>query len=486
MTAGHPRDVDQLRTKRLRTARIATAAFSLVNGAVFANLLPRLPEVKDAFELSNTQFGFVVIALPVGSLLAGMAPAPLLRRCGSARVAGVGSALLALMIVLAGVGVGLQTGDFTTVATQTPGNVGSAPTAAAGWVGALLAAYLGCLLIAGTLDAVVDTAQNAQAIKIQKAMRRSILNSMHALWSLGAMVGGAMGSAAVAFGLALPLHLGISGTLFAAVALVAQRFALSPQEVRRFGQVPGQGPQAPAVGPQIEDDGAPGPPPARSTVRALGLVVLISLIAIAGAMIEDLGMNWSTLFLSRVLDTPAAWAGTGLVALMAAQFIGRILGDVMTDRLGRVWMARMGGTAAAVGLGIVALSPVPGVAVLGFALAGFGSATLVPSALHAADAVAGLEPGTGLTMAGWLLRAAFLTVSPFVGIVSDAVGLRLAVLGVPVVVLVAVLISGVLRDGDGSHGPSEHAAESVGADGDDRSRRGGNRHDDGAPTTSST
>lgn len=441
--------------RRLRVARVAAAGFFLVNGAVFANLLPRLPEVKDAFELTNTQYGFVVIALPVGSLLAGMAPAPLMRRFGSGRVAGVGSVILAALIALAGVAGGMGGG---------------------GW---LLAAYLAPILVAGMMDAIVDTAQNAQAIDVQKSLGRSILNSMHALWSLGAMLGGLMGAAAVAVQLPLAIHLSLSGTLFAVIALIAQRFALSRAEVEAIRDLrlappspeSASDPEARSESRPASVHSTPGDSTAGHTAavdhtatdstaerssarpaatthrhRALGLVVLISLIAISGAMIEDLGTNWSTLYLMRVLETPAAAAGLGLVALMAAQFVGRLLGDPLVDRLGRVRMARLGAGMAAVGLITVALAPGPAVAVLGFALAGFGSATLVPSAFHAADSVPGLRPGTGLTLAGWLLRAAFLTVSPVVGVASDAVGLRWAILFVPACAIIAALLAGVLKD----------------------------------------
>nr|WP_167739210.1 MFS transporter [Kocuria sp. JC486] len=412
----------------MRVARVAASGFFLVNGAVFANLLPRMPEIKDAFGLTDTAYGLLVIAFPIGSIAAGMAPAPLLRRFGSARVAGVGSVLLAALVAAAGA------------------------VGAVGGGAAMLLLYAVPIVLAGVLDAIVDTAQNAQAIYLQKTMGRSILNSMHALWSLGAMVGGVMGSAAVGAGLALPLHLGVSGAVFSVLALVCQRFALTPEEVRAVQRVQGRATPEPADdAPAVQ---APSTEPSTTTGRltsrnrAIGIVVLIGIIAIAGAMIEDLAMNWSTLMLARVLDAPASLAGMGLVAMMAAQFLGRLLGDRMTDRFGRVRMAKLGGTLSAVGLCVVALAPVPAVAVVGFAVAGFGCATLVPSAFHAADSVPGLRPGTGLTLAGWLLRAAFLCVSPFVGAVSDAVGLRLTILAVPLVALISVLIAGVLKDRD--------------------------------------
>src|SRR5699024_10397100 len=56
--------------------------------------------------------------------------------------------------------------------------------------------------------------------------RRSILNSFHAVWSLGTVVGGGMAAGAIALGLPLVVHLGVSAVLFSATALVALQFCL--------------------------------------------------------------------------------------------------------------------------------------------------------------------------------------------------------------------------------------------------------------------
>ena len=46
--------------RQFRRARTATAALFFTNGALFANLLPRYPEIKADLGLSNTQFGLAV------------------------------------------------------------------------------------------------------------------------------------------------------------------------------------------------------------------------------------------------------------------------------------------------------------------------------------------------------------------------------------------------------------------------------------------
>lgn len=434
----------------LRRARLGAALLFLVNGAVFANLLPRLPQIKDAFELSNSVYGFVVIAFPLGSLLAGTAPAPIMRRWGSGRTAVMGSVAIALMILLAGVSGGIGGGLL------------------------VLLAYIVPLMLAGMLDAITDTAQNAQALDVQRAMGRSILNSMHALWSLGSVIGGLMGTAALALQVPLAVHLAISGILFSAVAVFAGTRVLTMEEVARVrplaessaqqDALPADGPEPAQDLPGLSEQDAPGvaaaahepssgaasaatasPGSAGPARRAVLMLLLISVVSITGVMVEDLGQNWSALYLSQVLEASATMAGLGLVALMCAQFIGRLLGDRMVDRLGHVTMARLGAVGIAAGLGLVVAAPAPAAAVAGFFLAGLGSATLVPSAYHAADLVPGLRPGTGLAVVSWLMRGAFLSLSPFVGVVSDALGLRLAFLVIPVAAVLAVLTAGHLR-----------------------------------------
>ena len=66
---------------------------------------------------------------------------------------------------------------------------------------------------------------------------------------------------------------------------------------------------------------------------------------------------------------------------------------------------RAGGLITAAGMGARAcVSSVPGT-IAGFAAAGFGVATLVPAAMHGADQLPGLRAGTGLTAVTWLMRS---------------------------------------------------------------------------------
>ncbi|MFC9985739.1 MFS transporter [Microbacterium keratanolyticum] len=381
-----------------RRARLAVAALFLTNGALFANLLPRYPEIKAALGLDNATFGLSVAALPAGAIVAGLAAAVIIRRFGSARVAVFGTTLTSLGFLAAGL----------------------APSAAL---------FALALLLAGASDAITDVAQNAHGLRVQKRYGRSIINFFHAIWSIGAVIGGVMGAAAIALGLPVAVHLGISTVVFATVALLALRFCLPGKD------------EADAVADVPE---ALTPPRRGVSPRIILMLAALTLVAMAGGIAEDAGNSWATIYLAESLGAPAAIAPIGFIALVGAQFVGRMLGDPMTDRFGARAVARVGGLIAAVGMGLALAFPsIPGT-IAGFAVVGFGIATLIPAAMHAADELPGLRAGVGLTIVSWLLRLGFLLSPPIVGFIADNESLRAGLLIAPIAGIVALLLAGAL------------------------------------------
>ena len=126
------------------------------------------------------------------------------------------------------------------------------------------------------------------------------------------------------------------------------------------------------------------------------------------------------------------------------QFIGRLLGDGLVDRFGQRAVARTGGAVVFLGMGTALAFPSVAGTVVGFGLAGLGVSTLIPAAMHAADELPGLRPGTGLTVVSWLMRLGFLLSPPIVGAIADLTSLRYGLLVVPLAGLLVVLFAPVL------------------------------------------
>ena len=137
-------------------------------------------------------------------------------------------------------------------------------------------------------------------------------------------------------------------------------------------------------------------------------------------------------------------AGMAFVALQGAQTIGRFTGDAIVDRLGDRLTARIGALIALAGMSLALLLPTPATALIGFAAAGWGIATLFPAAFRTADDLPGVPHGVGITVVGWLARLGFFITPPIVGALADALTLRYALWMVPVYALGILAFSGVL------------------------------------------
>lgn len=388
-----------------RHARAAVGAVFFANAALYANVLPRFPELKDDLGLDNAALGSAVAAFALGALLAGLSAPAAIGRLHSANVASTGIALLAVAVLL----------------------LGLAPS----W--ALLAA---AFFVAGALDAVIDVAQNAQGLRLQRLYGRSIVNSFHGVWSIGAVAGGLLGSLAAGWGLPLVAHLGASAAVFGGLGLISRRHLLPGSD-------------------GVADDGSADLPAAGARLRRgldaagrarLGLLVALGAIAASGAVVEDAGATWGAVYLTGGLGAPAAAAGLAVVALQGAMTVGRLLGDRVVDRLGQRRVARGGAVLLVAGMGGALAVPTVATTIAGFAAAGLGVATLVPAAMHTADEIPGLRPGSGLTVVSWLLRVGFLASPPLVGLVADTVGLRAGLLAVPLAGVVVLALSPALSD----------------------------------------
>ncbi|SDH62590.1 MFS transporter [Agrococcus jejuensis] len=369
------------------------------NGAIFAALLPWYPQLADRLGLGGLQFGLVVACFALGAVVSSALPAPLIRRFGARRVAVLGTVLVALAV------------------------------AAAGWstTGVMLAA---CILAVGFTDAIVDVAQNVAALRVQQRAGRPILGSLHALWSLGAAGSGAISTAVAASGGDLRIHLAVTGVVCVGLVGLA-------------GWLVGPVPEAPVE----EDAGVHG----LARWRRVAVIALpIVVIAIAGTVVEDVANNWAALSGVQLAGLDASVAGIAFTVVIASQCVGRFTGDLLIHRLGRGTVARIGGALVALGGVAIVLASEPALLMAGFVLAGYGCATLVPSAFSAAGSIPGLSEGAGVTVVSWLMRLGFLGTSPLIGGLSDAVDLRaglavLVVAGLVVVVLAPRLEPGAQR-----------------------------------------
>lgn len=376
-----------------RTSQVAVAALFAVNGALWGSIVPRLPEIKAAAGLGDAAYGAGIGAFSVGALLAGLGAAWLIARIGSAGVT-VASAVVSGLFL-------------------------AAPALADSWL-----PFAAAVLLIGGLDSTMDVAMNAHGLRVQRALGRSVLQGMHAWWSIGAVLGGATGALAASLGVEPGAHLLAAGLVLALIALAAGLRLL-----------PGSDPTAVS--------------PAAATRRPLlaagrGVAVVGAFVVFA-AMVEDAPGSWSGVLLREDLGVVPGFAGAAYVAFMVAMTAARLVGDRVVDRFGAAAVVRAGGLASALALGIGLAVDTPAAVIVAFAVLGVGAAPAFPAAFTAAERLPGLSPGAGVAAVSLIGRSGFLLAPIVVGLVADAASLRSALLVTVGAALAVVATSAVLR-----------------------------------------
>ena len=378
---------------RARAARLAVSAMFLVNGAIQSSILPRLPAIKDGLGLSNAELGAAVAAMPVGGLLAGGLVGILIGRFGSGRLATITGTLAALTLV----GVGLA-GSWATLAVA--------------------------MLVLGMFDATMDASMNAHGIGVQRVYRRSILQGFHGMWSLGSMGAGAVGLAMAAAGVPVAVHLSVAAVLLAVTAATAGHWFLPDQVADAH--------------PAHEPEPLPIRPSALP--HLLRVLVPIAMLGILCVLLQSSAATWSAVYLADVLDQPAGIAALGYVLYMGAMVAGRMTNDRWVDRWGTVAVVRTGALIGAIAVALVMLAgpaDAAPVALLGFALVGFGSSPMFPVLVAAAGSRPGIPARHGIAIAGWLVRGGLVLAPTAIGAAADAFGLG-AALGISLVASLAM------------------------------------------------
>jgi MFS family permease len=386
----------------LRRARLGVSIIFFTNGIVLGGFAPRVPEIRANLGISYGAFGVAVAMWSIGALALGLLAAAAIRRFGSARLATVAMVVSGAAMLAAG-------------------------AAQSVWL------FAAALFLVGVTDAWVDVAQNAHGLQVQKLYKRSILNSFHALWSIGAVTGGLIGALCAGLGIAVPVQF----TLTLVVVIIAN-FVAYPMLLK-----------ATESDAEVDEAAGEATVPQHTPLRKIplhtwGILLALTIIAISGGWAEDAASTWSASYMTDELMTGAGLAAIAFVSMQGFQFVGRLLGDGMVDRWGQRVVARWGGALVAVGMGLALAFPSPWGIIAGFGAAGFGVATLIPGAMHAADELPGLREGTGLTILSWLLRVAFLLSPPVVGAIADAASLRVGLMLVPVFGVLVILLAGVM------------------------------------------
>ena len=401
-------------TARLRRARFGVFGIFFVVGLGMAAWLVSIPAVQQRTGVSHATLGLLLLVLGAGGVIGMQIAGYAIARWGSKVVTGAALALYVVAVNLP-------------VHTTGPLTLGVA------------------LLIFGLANGAVDVSMNDQAVIVERGYGRPIMSAFHALWSVGGAVGALIGAAALGLGHPVSVAVLIASSAAAVGGVICVRLLLPREPAPATEAVTaGRGTAAPAVARSIRR-------------RAIGFGVLAFLLMLA----EGVANDWSALHAVEHLDRPASTAALAYATFAVAMTVGRLTVDRIAGRFGPAFVVRYGSLAAAVGIGVVMISPVFGLTLVGWAVFGLGLAGVVPQLFTAAGNISSTNQSIILSRVVGAGYVGQLAGPALVGVVAGWVGLNLAFALPLIFCVVAVVVAPtVSRPTDAVDEPTAEPVES--------------------------
>jgi len=355
------------------TARITLGACFLAGGFGIGTWGANLPALGRRAALDESGIGMVLLCFAAGAILAMNRTPQMIARIGAARLA-------ALAVGLFGMGIAL-------VATAAQFGV--------------------AMVIAGLCGAAfgaLDVSMNSHAADLEARAKRPIMSTLHAMFS-GGTLAGAMAYAALARGgIESPSILLGAGCVILAIAAAAF-LRTSP----------------------VSDHNATHDH--RSAAAKSGLSALrLGLLAFVIFLAEGAIMDWSAVYLVRVLGTTESTGAAGYGVFAAAMLMGRLVGDRVNQVLGPLRLFALGTALVTVSLAGFLLSDSVIAAFVALIFCGLGMSNIIPLIFSTAGRLGAADGGRSLSRVLTMGYAGILLGPALIGFVAEASSLQFSLM----------------------------------------------------------
>ena len=363
------------------------AAFAL-NGAVLGTWGARVPAVMEFHGLSEASLSGFLLLMGFGAIVAFPIAGRAADTWGAAQLTRLLSVLLCIGFAFLGIAQ-----DFIALAVA--------------------------IVLLGAFYGAMDVAMNSWATEVERHIGRSVMVSFHAMWSIGAGIGAAIGFFSIKMGLSYSAQF---AAVSCALVLLLGPFIFFPWQSRKLANRP------------------------RGSVFILpkGPLILVCVVAVSATMGEGAMANWSAVYLYDIAGADQSRAALGFAVYSAAMVMTRLYADRVVVRYGPTFVARISGLCAATGLALVVGFANPPLTLFGFGLMGIGYASIIPLVFSRAAADPDRSPGEAIASVALLGHGAYLLGSPAIGLIAEASSLRvafglLAILALAIAVLAPVM-----------------------------------------------
>lgn len=380
----------------LKRRRLSIAFFFGLAGLSFSSWAVRTPFLQEKLQLTKMDWGFLLLCPVFSSFAATLLSSFLIARFGSQRITPFAAYLVLIAITL----------------------IGFAPNVI----------FLACAFVVFGLGmGLIDIAMNDQAAALERLYQRSIMSSLHGIFSIGAMVGALFGGFVAKYHVTPGNHL-----LLVSLLLLAGVWLNRQHLLKDIDQ----------VGESQEEVKTP------LFVVPKGKLWILGFVAAAAVFVEGAMADWSALFLKNMQASESV-AALGLAFFTGTMALGRLLGDRWVDYVGRIKAIQLGGVCSMLGMLVALLSHTPIWAIVGFTLAGIGVSIIFPCLLTLSDHVKpkGVSSSAAIASVAMMGYVMMLFGPPMIGFLAHLVGLHLSFIALLISSTVVVVLVGYSKSG---------------------------------------
>lgn len=352
----------------LNRIRWAVSMFYFCTGLCFSTWASRIPAIKTALQLSNSQLGTILFALPVGQLTMMYFSGKLVTRFGSHRILMFSVILYAFSLT----------------------NLGLAQNA---W-------QLGLGIYAlGIFANLSNIAVNTQGVYAEGLYKRTIMSTFHGVWSIAGFSGAMLGIGMTVLKINTYYHFLIVAALVVVIVILNFNYLIKVKK---------QVPVANKKGFRKRDVS----------------LILLGTIGFCSMASEGIMFDWSGLYFKDVVKVPSSMVGLGYTSFMIMMASGRFFCDGLIEKFGRKTIMQISGILISLGFLTAVIFPYFFPSIIAFMMIGLGVSTIVPTLYSLAGKHPTIPTGEALTAVSSISFLGFLMGPPVIGFIAELFGLR--------------------------------------------------------------
>ena len=362
----------------MQRAKFAVRAAFITNGATVGALVARLPDFKNQLDASTSEVGRMLFCISFGVLFALTFIGKVIAKKGSKPVAIYGSLSAALALI---------------------------PIAFSQTYLTLAVAFF----FFGIGITLQDVAMNSHAATLEHETGNKLMSGFHALFSLGALLGGLLGGLFSQFDYSIRNQCLTLSIIFISAALLVRNLWL------------------PAETDIHEFEG-------KKKSKKPAIFIFIGLLGLASSINEGAAGDWGGILARDTFNASPFLATLPYILFNIGMVGGRFSGDYLMEKFGTFKILFRAGLISGIGLsGGILIGNIYSQIFAWFAI-GIGMSVVIPAVFSTGASIARerfagqIAPSEGVAIVSGISYAGFLAGPPTIGYIAEAITLRWAML----------------------------------------------------------